>query len=93
MESRVGGGRCRTRILLQVPRYFFCKNRPRAFTRQDLAWCWWVKISCANSYLISLNPESPAQLNFLLTILFWLIWSWSGSGLEGSFTATACRCC
>lgn len=51
--------------------------------------CWWVEISSANSYLISLNLESPAQLNFLLTILFWLILSWSRAGWKGPFTAMA----
>lgn len=69
-------GRC------SVPRYL-ARPAPRFYSKvSNLALV--SKISSANSYLISSNPESPAQLNFLLTILFWLIWSWERSGLEGS---------
>lgn len=63
-----------------VPRYL-ARPAPRFYSEvSNLALV--SKISSANSYLISSNPESPAQLNFLLTILFWMIWSWERSGLE-----------
>lgn len=88
-------GRC------SVPRYI-ARPAPRFYYSKVSNLALVSKISSANSYLISSNPESPAQLNFSLTILFWLLWSWERSGLEGSLrlrlplllslAAAACCC-